>query len=201
MFELLEAYHAGTLPRPQAEAVEQHLLACDECRADFRFQRTLRQQVAALPRELPAPGQVWEGIRTRIGPGRSGTAAPASRWQQPRMLAAAAVLLVAVTAALTAMFLRSPAAPTRHADFQVTQAAYVQAAEELARTLEARREGMSPAAIAVVEQNLRIIDEAIRETQAALAGDPGNEHVAELLWGSWEKKIDLLKRAAQHAES
>jgi hypothetical protein len=52
-----------------------------------------------------------------------------------------------------------------------------------------------------VEHNLRIIDEAIRETQAALAEDPRNERVAQLLWASWEKKIDLLKRAAQHAES
>jgi hypothetical protein len=83
----------------------------------------------------------------------------------------------------------------------VTEAAFQRAAEELTQTLEQRRNELSPTALAVVEQNLRIIDEAIRETQEALAVDPRNERVAELLWASWEKKIDLLKRAAQHAES
>jgi hypothetical protein len=201
IFELIERYHSGNLPRLESEAVEQHLLACDECRADFRFQRSLKTQVAELSREIHPPQAVWQGIRQRISGGAAGRPA-AGWWQRREVLAAAAVVLVALTSAVTALLVRQPDRGTvSSGSFSVTEAAYERAAEELAQTLETRRGELSPTALAVVEHNLRIIDEAIRETQAALAEDPRNQRVAELLWASWEKKIDLLERAAQHAES
>ena len=200
MFELVERYHSGNLPRLESEAVEQHLLACDACRADFRFQRTLKSAVATLPREIRPPNRVWQGIEERMTRGASRPGAVAW-WQRRTTLAAAAVILMALTSAVTALLVRTPGQPPAGEGYSVTEAAYRQAAEELAETLEFRRNDLSPTSLAVVEQNLRIIDEAIRETQAALAEDPRNERVAELLWASWEKKIDLLKRAAQHAES
>jgi hypothetical protein len=200
IFELVERYHTGNLPRLESEAVEQHLLACDSCRADFRFQRTLKTGIAALPRNIPPPETVWREIHQRISPLRR-KAIRDGWWHRPGALAAAAVLLIALTSAITALLVRRPDTTAGAGRFSVTQAAYERAAEELAETLEFRRKDLSPTALAVIEQNLRIIDEAIRETQAALAADPRNERVAELLWASWEKKIDLLERAAQHAES
>jgi hypothetical protein len=200
MFELVERYHSGNLPRLESEAVEQHLLSCDACRADFRFQRTLKSEVAGLPREIRPPDRVWHGVASRIAPGTSRPLRLAW-WQRRSALAAAAILLVALTSAITALLVRAPDGQSARGSFSVTEAAFQRAAEELTQTLEQRRNELSPTALAVVEQNLRIIDEAIRETQEALAVDPRNERVAELLWASWEKKIDLLKRAAQHAES
>jgi anti-sigma factor RsiW len=201
MFELLERYHSGNLPRLESEAVEQHLLACDACRADFRFQRALRAEVAALQREIHPSDRVWLGIQGRIASAGLRSGARSGWWQRWGTLAAAAVVLVALTSAVTAVLVRQPGPVAPNRTFSVTEAAYEQAAEELAQTLELRRKDLSPTALAVVEQNLHIIDEAIRETQAALAEDPRNQRVAELLWASWEKKIDLLERAAQHAES
>ena len=200
IFELVERYHSGNLPRLESEAVEQHLLSCDACRADFRFQRTLKTGIAALPREISPPGGTWEGIQQRISPVRQAAGRP-QWWQRRGALAAAALLLITLSSAITALLVRRPDTFTGTSSFAVTQAAYERAAEELAETLEYRRKDLSPTALAVIEQNLRIIDEAIRETQAALATDPRNQRVAELLWASWEKKIDLLERAAQHAES
>ena len=200
IFELVERYHSGNLPRLEQEAVEQHLLSCDACRADYRFQRALKAGVADLPREIHPPADLWHGIQQRLA--RTGHPAIRPQWWQRRgALAAAAVILVAVTSAVTALLVRRPDPATGSGNFSVTEAAYERAAEELAETLEYRRKDLSPTALAVIEHNLRIIDEAIRETQAALAADPRNERVAELLWASWEKKIDLLERAAQHAES
>lgn len=201
MFELLEPYQAGNLPRREAEAVEQHLLACDACRADFRFQRTLKAEVAALERAIHPPDRVWQVIQDRIGSRKEEPRGQFRWWHHRSALAAAAVLLVALTSAVTAILVRQSGPDEATGNFSVTEAAYERAAEELAQTLELRRKDLSPTALAVVEQNLRIIDEAIRETQAALAEDPRNQRVAELLWASWEKKIDLLERAAQHAES
>jgi predicted anti-sigma-YlaC factor YlaD len=200
IFELIERYPSGNLPRLESEAVEQHLLSCDACRADFRFQRTLKGAIGDLPREISPPDRVWSGIAERIT-ARSAGPVVSPWWQRRTALAAAAVILIALTSAVTALLVRGPALPRASGNYSVTETAYQRAAEELAATLELRRADLSPAALAVVEHNLRIIDEAIRETQAALAQDPGNERVAELLWASWEKKIDLLERAAQHAES
>lgn len=207
MFEQLEAYHAGTLARAQAEAVEQHLLTCDSCGADFRFQRTLRTELASLPRGISPPGSVWQGIEGRIGSRRNDAAISPGRpawWQRKGMLAAAALILMTLSSAITAVVLRQDdpvALASLGSDFQVTEATYREAAQELAQALELRRNDLSPTALAVIEQNLRIIDEAIRETQAALANDPRNQGVAGLLWATYEKKIDLLQRAAQHVES
>jgi hypothetical protein len=209
LFENLEAYHSGTLSRDQAEAVEQHLLACEDCRADFRFQRTLRTETAALAREITPESDLWTGIQSRLGPPRGALTGrtqlePPRWWQRKGFLAAAAVILMAMTSALTLLLVRprdSVIATDRGGDFRITEAAYQQAAAELAQTLETRRNELSPAALAVIEHNLRIIDEAIREAEAALAEDPRNQDVAGLLWATYEKKIDLLQRAAQHAES
>ena len=200
IFELVERYHSGNLPRLESEAVEQHLLSCDACRADFRFQRTLKTGVAALAREIAPPDRVWQGIQGRIGKRVSGS--PTLAWWQRRgILAAAAIVLIALSSTITALLVPRPETAGSLGNYSVTEATYQRAAEELAQALETRRTEMSPAALAVVEHNLRIIDEAIRETHAALAEDPRTERVAELLWASWEKKIDLLERAAQHAES
>jgi hypothetical protein len=209
LFERLDDYHAGTLPRDEAELLEQHLLSCEDCRGDFRFQRELRRGTASLPKGVHPPSDLWTGIAERIGGSSSTISSPVLPrrpwWQTKPGLIAAAILLMAVSSAITAVLVRHgrpSSAPIAVApDFQVTEATYLEAASELSRTLESRRRSLSPAALAVVEQNLRIIDEAIREARAALATDPHNHDVANLLWGSYEKKIDLLRRAAENRES
>ena len=204
VFERIEVYHAGELPRLEAEALEQHLLSCADCAREFRFLRSLRAEAAALPREIAPPLDLWPGIVDHMGRGPVTAKNGSSRWLRPPMLAAAAVVLMLGTAAVTAGLLRrdNPTlAQATGADFRVTEAAYQHAATELSATLEVRRKNLSPAANMVIEQNLRIIDEAIREIQAALAADPNNQDVRGLLWGSYEKKIDLLQRAAESVES
>lgn len=205
--ERLDRYHAGVLPREEAEILEQHLLTCESCRSEFRFQRGLRAEVAALPRSLRPAGDLWSGIQARISSRRvraENLPAPAW-WQRRAFLAAAAIILMALASSATAFFMRQRAPTVVAADsgssFRTTEAAYREAADELAAALERRRASLGAAQIAVIEHNLRIIDEAIRETQAALAEQPGNRKVVDLLWASYEKKIDLLQRAASSGES
>ena len=82
IFELVERYHSGNLPRLEQEAVEQHLLSCDACRADYRFQRSLKAGIAALPREIRPPAGVWQRIEQRIS--RGGHSASRPLWWQRR---------------------------------------------------------------------------------------------------------------------
>jgi hypothetical protein len=48
----------------------------------------------------------------------------------------------------------------------------------------------------VVEENLRVIDDAIDEARAALARDPANGFLYRHLDRTMTKKLDLLRRAA-----
>lgn len=203
MFDYLERYHSGSLSRPDAEAVEQHLLACAECAADFRFQRPLKTKAAALPGGLAPEHDLWPGIRDQIRGGDAKIRAGRPRWLGTPWLIAATIVLMALSSAVTLLLTRTgnlqPDGGSR--DFQSTEVGYRQAADELLRTLQAHRKELGEPAFRVIEQNLHIIDQAIQETQAALAADPRNRQVTELLWASYEKKIDLLQRAAHSVES
>jgi len=200
LFERLDAYHAGALPVAESEALERHLLGCPECAADFRFRRTLRAQTESLPREIAPPRDLWPGVAGRLGgmqPGRR-----QRPWLRRAWLLAAAIALVALSSFVTARVLQqSPVRGIAGQSLASTETAYRQAADELARQLELHRNELGEPAYRVVLENLQIIDEAIAETQAALAADPRNTQVVALLWASYEKKIDLLERAASGSRS
>jgi hypothetical protein len=46
-----------------------------------------------------------------------------------------------------------------------------------------------------VEASLRVIDDAIDEARHALAADPANLDLLDLLAASYERKLELLRRA------
>ncbi|CAN5277445.1 hypothetical protein BH18GEM1_BH18GEM1_11090 [soil metagenome] len=199
----LNEYVESTLAPVDMEAVEQHLQSCAACRAEASRIRALLADLAALPAAVRPRHDLYPGIEERIG-------APDIRdrplWTRPYSLAAAAVALVVVTAVVTALLLRGDRpgsfadGSTLPADVRVIEAEYEQAIGELARALESRRSDFDPATIRLVEDNLRIIDDAIRESRTALDADPGNEILHELIFASYKQKIDLLQRATRPAE-
>lgn len=62
--------------------------------------------------------------------------------------------------------------------------------------LEARRGQLNPATVAVIEQNLRVIDNAIQQSRTALARDPANTLLNDQLDRTLAKKTGLLRAAA-----
>jgi hypothetical protein len=48
----------------------------------------------------------------------------------------------------------------------------------------------------VIERNLRAIDQAIRESRAALDADPANTYLNSHLADARRRKLELLRRAA-----
>ena len=50
--------------------------------------------------------------------------------------------------------------------------------------------------VRVLEQNLELIDRAIRDAERALAADPGNAYLNAHLARTMRQKIDLLRQAA-----
>lgn len=73
--------------------------------------------------------------------------------------------------------------------------AYEQEANTLLNDLELQRSLLRPQTAAAFDHDLRIIDQAIAELKVAIAHDPNNRALRQLLASSYRQKIELLKRA------
>ena len=73
---------------------------------------------------------------------------------------------------------------------------YDQAIDQLEREFDARRDRLDPETVRVVEESLRVIDDAIAEARAALMRDPANGYLYRHLDQTLTRKVDLLRRAA-----
>lgn len=81
--------------------------------------------------------------------------------------------------------------PVNFADAQ-----YDAAVVDLERVLREQRDRLDPRTVVVLERNLRVIDDAIRDAREALATDPANTLLNAHLAGARQRKLDLLRRAA-----
>jgi len=172
----------------------------------------------------PAVAARLNGPR-EVAPGASGApplgAVPRLAWYQRRWsvgvpeLAVAAALVAAVSGALLwprattptpagagpvpviaeAEAFDSDAGEVLPANFADAQ--YDAAVGDLERVLLEQRERLDPRTVIVLERNLRIIDDAIGEARQALATDPANALLNAHLAGARQRKLDLLRRAAQ----
>jgi hypothetical protein len=65
------------------------------------------------------------------------------------------------------------------------------------RTLmNARRDQLDPATVAIIERNLAVIDTAIAESKAAIVRDPASRFLIESLNQSLQMKVELMRTAA-----
>ncbi len=205
----LHAAAEGQLEAPGASLVEAHLETCATCRADVERLRVLLEHAATLPRDVEPPADLWPGIRERV---QSSRVAPLQRGIPRRAwawFAAAAVLLVIASSALTTFILRGGDQPvaaghdeTRSLDtvgtvFHTVNAEYERMDRELAAQLASQRDKLMPETIEKVERNLAIIDQAIDEIRQALAEDPNNRALQQLLKASYGQKAALLRQVSQ----
>ena len=195
-----DAYAEGRLSPPEAAAFEAHLNRCAACAEALERAAGPPVGLAALARSIEPAEDLWPAINGRLAslrerPGR--IAVP--RWG----LAAAALLLIALSSGVTAVLLRSaPEVASATLDVSALEAQYAAVSEDLTGALEQARSRLDPATLATIERNLRIIDTALNETRQALANDPGNPALGQMVVAAWRQKVDLLRRAtALGAES
>lgn len=175
----------------------------------------LDELTAALPPEIAPPPELWSAIRGQLTPRSS----YAWRWSGWRLAAAGLLLAVSSSLATVAVLrmrertltvARAPAvttpaagraagAPPLPAQLVSTEQHYLRSAESLRRKLDERRDSLAPSTVATVERSLRIADSAIAEARAALERDPSNAVLAALFASNYERKIDVLRRAAELA--
>jgi hypothetical protein len=224
--EALSAYLDDDLDPGGGAAVDAHLAACGPCRDVVADLRRLRTHAASWASGTVAPSpDLWAGVAARLEPPVRGTGARVLPWHQRRWslgvveLAVAATLVAAVTAGL--LWRGAPgAAPAPEAgpapvlaqvepvgvpDGAVTTVSFADAqfnaaVADLERVLQEQRDQLNPRTVQVLERNLQIIDDAIREARAALANDPANALLNAHLASARQRKLNLLRRAALISE-
>jgi hypothetical protein len=115
--------------------------------------------------------------------------------QRPLFQLAAAIFLLLAGAALATLYLRGHGpAPS---SFALEQQRYATATADLARRLADDPALLSATTRAVVERNLTIVDAAIHEAEHALATDPGNTELEQMVLARYAQRLALLKHATE----
>ncbi len=185
----LDGFLGSALDPAERSAVTRHVAECAECRADLEAARFLADRTAGLRRDIPPPADLWAGIAPRL-------AAPRRRLSVPLgWLAAAAVLLVVGSSAVTVAVLRRSTGAIDPV-FATTEARYQQAALELDDLYQRVRDSLTPDTRLVLERNLAVIERALGEARSALRADPANRTLEAIVVGAWRRKIEFLERAA-----
>jgi len=209
MESLLDGYLDGELDVAERAEVERHLAACGDCHRLLAELKGLKRAAGELPRELSPDRDLWPGIRATIERGddvrdrAAGT--PASHaWLRWAGLAASVLIVVLAalagarwlrpeaTAPITALPAAAPGAELVLEEFRNAESQYEQASRTLLEVLEERKGELSPETFAAIEENLRIIDQAIDEVRAALEADPGNAQNGRVLNALYQQKVGFL---------
>ena len=190
----LDAYARGTLDPARSRALEAHLEQCPSCAAYLERLEPPVSEQATLSLSVAPVQDLWPGIQTRLAPRRG-------LWRRVSLpnwaLAAAAIVLIAVSSGVTALVLGGRATTTAVASETLTplEGQYASAAAELGAELDRVRTRLAPATVRVIERNLAVIDSALAETRRALAKDPNNAALERLVIAAWQQKMDFLRRA------
>jgi hypothetical protein len=224
--ELLDDFVDGALEPGADRDVRRHLMQCEGCREEERVLRTLLENAAALPEEILPERDLWAGIAPRLQArdgaapaGESGAGMEVLTPRRPRrlpwwVLAAASVALVVASSLATLQLAPRPgsvaelsperAAPppsatpaTAFAAFRPAEREYERAIGDLTAVLETRRDQLAPETVAVIEENLRVIDQAIAESRAALSADPASQELTHILADAYDAKLGVLRQVVQ----
>jgi hypothetical protein len=203
-----QTFADGSMPDARARELDAHLRECAACADDVARLKRLMTRIAATPQPDAPLDEMWPGIRSRIEQSKvvvlDGAAASRRRTFTARHLGIVAGLVAA--AAVAAVLLRPSekirpdldVTPRNSASTGITVADSLTTYEEEARTLlnrlELQRAMLRPETVASIDRDLKVIDDAIAELKAAIANDPRNPALRQLLAASYRQKVDLLKR-------
>jgi predicted anti-sigma-YlaC factor YlaD len=208
--ERLGDFIDGLLDEEERRGVAFHLETCSECRDAVTSTRELLDHAAGLSPEIEPSRDLWPEIARRIRKKQAGPVrfriVPGIRIGRPLAAAAGIALLVAASSLATALILQQNEPETDEAmtglaggrvalaAFESAETDYAEATRQLLEAYQARRDRLSPETVKIVEENLRIIDDALQKTRAALEADPSNSGLSDLTAATYQKKIDFLRR-------
>ena len=215
---LLDDYVTGELTEDARGPVADHIAGCEICHAEVESLKRILARAADLPKSIDPPAEAWSNIRSVIERDKQAVAAHEGStthlWRKPYTLAAAAALLVILSSGGTALYMSSRtsagdsssavagtstggATPATLAAFTIEENTYLRNVAVLQDLLDQQEASLAPETVAQLKASLRTIDEAILEARNALARDPANKMLIEMLSGTYRQKVDLLRRTAE----
>ena len=215
---LLDDYVTGELTEDARGPVADHIAACEICHTEVESLKKILARAADLPKSIDPPAEAWSSIRAVIERDNEAVAAHSSSathfWRRPYALAAAAALLMIMSSAGTALYMNSRtssgssasavtssptagATPATLAAFTIEENTYLRNVAVLQDLLDQQEASLAPETVAQLKASLRTIDEAILEARNALARDPANKMLIEMLSGTYRQKVDLMRRTAE----
>ena len=169
---------------------------------DKGFDDNLTAAAAGLATEVKPSRDLWPGIEAAISPPQTDTG---WRWNGMFAQAAAVVLLIGGSSGLTYLAMhedRQPAVPVTALPFEPVSGSfgshytlgpdYQDARDDLWSKLQQELSHLAPKTQAEVEKNLLAIGDAITEINKALAQEPGNALLQDLLLSSYRKELALM---------
>jgi len=215
---LLDDYVTAELTEDARGPVADHIAACAICAAEAENLKGILARAADLPKAIDPPPGAWANIRAAIERDKQAVAADhgatgRDRWR-PYALAAAIVLAAVLSSGGTALYLNSRnteanssrsatnndsggATPATLVAFTIEENTYLRNVAVLQDLLDRQESLLAPETVAQLKASLRTIDEAILEARNALARDPANKMLIEMLSGTYRQKIDLMRRTAE----
>jgi anti-sigma-K factor RskA len=213
---LLDDYVTDELTEDARGPVADHIAACEICSAEVESLRKILARAADLPRSIDPPTEAWLTIRSAIERDEDAVAAdhrtPENFWRRPYALAAAVVLAAVLSSGGTALYLNSRgtgsspvtatntgngSTPATFVAFTIEENNYLRNVAVLQDLLDQQEASLAPETVAQLKASLRTIDEAILEARSALARDPANKMLIEMLSGTYRQKMDLMRRTAE----
>ena len=213
---LLDDYVTGDLAEEAAAPVAEHVAACEICRNEVESLRQILARARDLPKSIEPPTDAWEGIRSVITRDSAAIADISARpdatryWQKPAAIAAGLLMIAALSSGGTYLYVRNHqlegrttatntanAPPATLDAFMIEENNYLRTASILQDVLDQQEGALAPETVAQLKASLRTIDEAILEARNALARDPANKMLVEMLSASYRHKVDLLRRTTE----
>lgn len=194
----------GTLDGGARAPAESHAESCARCRGLLADLVEIRADASRLPVLKPSH-DLWDGIAGRLK--APYPLHPAPQWyHSPARLAAAAAVLMAVTAGVTWSVARQTAESGVIAN--VTTSAPVSASARVAAAYDAdlaelgalaaeRRSSLDSATALAIVTNMRVIDDAILRVRAALDANPASTLLSRQLAFAYQQKLSALRRVAE----
>jgi len=203
---LLQDFVDFELPADKQDAVALHLAECEECSAEVDALHALRAAAQDLPAAVAPDRDLWADIEARIGaeeaqpgtceptdpPARTGRTAAGrpAHWTSRLVWAAAAVFALAVV---------WPQGSADNASLQDLTMTYRMVRHDGVIALSNDDTKLDASSRGTMSAGMSAIDDAIRETQAALEAAADAPEQFRHLADGYQKKIDLLQRLVRRA--
>ena len=214
MRHLLDDYVTGEIAEEARAPVAEHIAACEICAREVSSLQRLLARAADLPKSIDPPPEAWDNIRAAILKDEAAVD-PAARQlplsrRHPILLALAASIVVAILSSVgTAAYLNARGSrtanvaanneggPASFAAFTIEENNYLRTVGTLQEVLDRQESVLAPETVAQLKASLRTIDEAILEARNALARDPANKVLIDMLSANYRQKVDLLRRTTE----